>query len=59
MSKRESDFLPEILEGTLGNTKINRGMEETIEREPEYFWYYNNGVTIICDDARRKIKSRS
>ena len=38
--------------GFLGSTEINRGMEATLQSEPEYFWYYNNGVTIICDDAK-------
>lgn len=39
--------------GFLGSTEINRGMEATLEDEPEYFWYYNNGVTIVCDDAKQ------
>jgi hypothetical protein len=38
--------------GFLGSTEINRGMEATLQSEPEYFWYYNNGVTIICDEAK-------
>jgi hypothetical protein len=40
--------------GFLGNTAINRGMEQTLLKEPEYFWYYNNGITIICDDAQQR-----
>jgi AIPR protein len=39
--------------GFLGSTDINRGMQETLAREPEHFWYYNNGITIICDQAER------
>lgn len=39
------------IRGFLGSTEINRGMEATLKKEPEFFWYYNNGVTIICDDA--------
>lgn len=38
--------------GFLGNTEINKGMEETLNQELEYFWYYNNGITIVCDDAK-------
>jgi hypothetical protein len=26
-------------------------METTLRKEPEYFWYYNNGISIICDEA--------
>lgn len=40
--------------GFLGSTQINRGMEETLDKEPEYFWYYNNGITIICDEAKQE-----
>ncbi len=37
--------------GFLGSTEINTSMQETIDKEPDYFWYYNNGITIICDNA--------
>ena len=40
--------------GFLGSTEINRGMEATLEKEPEYFWYYNNGITIVCDEAKQE-----
>lgn len=40
--------------GFLGSTEINQGMEETLNDEPEYFWYYNNGITIVCDDAKQE-----
>jgi hypothetical protein len=29
-------------------------MEATLAQEPEYFWYYNNGITIVCDDAKQE-----
>jgi hypothetical protein len=38
----------------LGPTDINESMAETIKKEPDNFWYYNNGVTIVCDDAKRE-----
>lgn len=41
--------------GFLGSTEINRGMEATLQKEPEYFWYYNNGITIVCDDAKQEL----
>jgi len=41
------------IRGFLGKNDINRGIERTIEKEPEYFWYFNNGVTIVCDKARQ------
>ncbi|MER7805844.1 AIPR family protein [Streptomyces sp900116325] len=33
----------------LGLTKINAGLVETVLREPEHFWYFHNGITVLCD----------
>jgi hypothetical protein len=42
------------IRGFLGdNTDVNRSMEGTLRHEPERFFYYNNGITILCDDAKR------
>lgn len=40
--------------GFLGDTDINLSMQDTIENSPEFFWYYNNGITIICDLAEKR-----
>lgn len=37
------------IRGYLGDTKINASMLETLRLKPEAFFYYNNGVTIVCD----------
>lgn len=47
------------IRGYLGNTEINKVMKNTIEEEPEFFWYYNNGITITCDRARQIKKGGS
>jgi len=40
--------------GFLGkSTQVNRGMQDTLRTEPWNFWYYNNGITMICDHAER------
>ena len=39
------------IRGYLGRTEINRSMEHTISNSPQFFWYYNNGLTIVCDAA--------
>ena len=39
--------------GFLGDTKINLNIKETLDIEPEFFWYYNNGVTVVCDSAEQ------
>lgn len=57
---RTSDFAHFVNEGGnllyhsnirnyLKSTKINKGIKDTLKDEPEYFWFYNNGVTVVCD----------
>jgi len=36
-----------------GDTAINEGMQTTLAREADHFWYFNNGVTLVCDSARK------
>lgn len=41
------------IRGFLGRTSdVNRSIDQTLSHEPENFWYFNNGATIICDDAK-------
>lgn len=39
--------------GYLGNTEINDKLKSTLEHEPGLFWYFNNGITIVCDSAEK------
>jgi hypothetical protein len=41
------------IRGFLGDTSINEGMRKTLTREAEHFWYFNNGITIVCNSARK------
>jgi len=41
------------IRGFLGDTAINEGMSETLAEKPDNFWYFNNGVTLVCDSARK------
>lgn len=46
------------IRGFLGEqTPINAGMTKTLEEEPDHFFYYNNGITIICDRAEKRSRS--
>jgi len=40
------------IRGFLGNVKINKGIQATAQdpNEALNFWFYNNGVTFICDE---------
>lgn len=46
------------IRGFLGEkTPINEGMTATLNEEPDRFFYYNNGITIICDRAEKRSSS--
>lgn len=34
----------------LGKNAINKEISKTYKESPKDFWYYNNGITIVCDD---------
>jgi len=38
---------------SLGTTPVNATISTTIAEKPELFWYYNNGITIICDEIQK------
>jgi hypothetical protein len=42
------------IRGYLGETEINEAIKDTLVNEPHNFWYYNNGITIVCDSARQE-----
>ncbi|MBU0552233.1 AIPR family protein [Myxococcota bacterium] len=35
----------------LGATDVNTEIKKTASNEPANFWYFNNGITLICDEA--------
>ena len=37
-----------------GSTEVNSGMRNTLETEPENFFYYNNGIKLLCRRIVRK-----
>ncbi len=38
----------------LGETDVNEGIAETLREAPERFWYFNNGITVLCDSIVKK-----
>lgn len=36
---------------------VNQAMAKTLAKEPQYFWFYNNGITILCDAATETTES--
>jgi hypothetical protein len=41
----------------LGRTAINNELIETLTSEPAHFWYFNNGVTILCESVEKTQQS--
>ncbi|TCW44300.1 AIPR protein [Phytobacter diazotrophicus] len=39
----------------LGATEVNDEVKRTIEDQPENFWYYNNGVTIVAESIKKSM----
>jgi hypothetical protein len=43
----------------LGLTKVNNELVDTLVNHPGAFWYYNNGITVLCESAALFSKRRS
>ncbi|MFC5830030.1 AIPR family protein [Nonomuraea insulae] len=44
---------------SLGLTEVNHKMVETLLHDPTDFWYFNNGITILCESLRRETWSKA
>lgn len=38
---------------SLGLTDVNRRLQQTLREQPQNFWYFNNGITVLCDSVRK------
>jgi len=47
------------LRSFIGDTDVNNEMRETIEKNPDHFWYYNNGITIISKRIKKSVSGGS
>jgi hypothetical protein len=37
-----------------GSTEVNEAIKATLRTEPAKFWYFNNGITVLCNKLRKK-----
>ena len=35
------------------NSDVNDALSRTLAADPQYFWYFNNGITVICDSISK------
>jgi AIPR protein len=38
----------------LGSSEVNVSIGDTLKSDPEHFWYYNNGITIIAEELKKQ-----
>ncbi|MEV7039222.1 AIPR family protein [Amycolatopsis sp. NPDC051061] len=41
----------------LGRTPINNELIDTLTEKPAHFWYFNNGVTMLCESVEKTQQS--
>lgn len=46
-------FVPNLRK-FLGSTEVNDSIINTITKNPEKFWYFNNGITILCNMIKQQ-----
>jgi hypothetical protein len=51
----QSRLFAKNLRGILGETTVNKEIKDTLEKNPEKFWYFNNGITIVADTIKKGI----
>ncbi len=49
-SQHHTSLLARNLRYHVAGTNVDRGIEDSINNDPELFWLKNNGITIICSD---------
>ncbi|MBE3602531.1 AIPR family protein [bacterium] len=42
------------LRGFKGSTEVNEGIIATARSSPSDFWYFNNGITVLCNSVVKK-----
>ncbi len=47
-------FAPNLRQFLGPSTEVNEAIINTITNSPEKFWYFNNGITILCDTVSQK-----
>jgi hypothetical protein len=52
-SQHRQHLFDRNLRGTLGETDVNAEIRQTLEKRPEDFWYFNNGITLVAKSANR------
>lgn len=49
-----SSLLAKNIRDFKGSTDVNAQLQETLRSEPASFWYFNNGITLLCKSVAKK-----
>jgi hypothetical protein len=42
------------LRGFKGSTEVNEAIINTMRQSPQHFWYFNNGITVVCQTLAKQ-----
>lgn len=51
-NRRRNGLLGRNLRYYVRQKMVDAGIEDTVKNNPDFFWYKNNGIIIICDDYK-------
>lgn len=43
------------IRGVLGETDVNKDISKTLDENPEHFWFFNNGITLVADTIKKNM----
>lgn len=52
------DLLQDNIRKMLGDTDVNNQIAETALENPESFWYFNNGITVLAESIEKSTENR-
>lgn len=53
------DLLAKNVRVFLGDSEVNNVISETIAEDPKNFWYFNNGITVLCNSFEKSVAGGS
>src|SRR5207249_2489094 len=53
-TKYKEKLFIENVRFVIEKSDVNESIIETAMKEPGHFWYYNNGITAICDSFEKQ-----
>lgn len=52
--KNSNNLFAPNLRKFLGSTEVNDSIITTLDKNPDKFWYFNNGITVLCSRISKK-----